>query len=89
MSPSESAPDPPPPRRRRFQFSVAFLLMLMVPVSLLAGIWAGMAHHGTSSAQGGLALWMAVAVPLAAMILLSLVHSLLGRHEGGKRDRHD
>ena len=48
-------------------------------MSLLASIWAGLVHHGPGSARRGLAMLMVVAVPLAVMILLSLVHAFLGR----------
>ena len=69
-------PTSPEPGPRRVQFGIRSLLLIMLLVSVLAAIGAGLISRGSGRPKGPLVI-MAVAAPMGAMIVLSLVESVI------------
>jgi hypothetical protein len=71
--------EPTPPPRQPFQFSLATLLLITALLSVLAAALAGMLRrqYGGSSLPSGFFVVMAVAAPMAVMILISLLYSVV------------
>ena len=71
--------EPPKPRaeRRPFQFGLSTLLLIMTLFAVLAAALAGMVrrHAGISTMPAGFFVLMAVAAPMAAMIVASLLRA--------------
>jgi len=74
--PSTASPDarPPEPPRSRFQFGLGSLFLVTAMISVLAASFAGMlrAHRGQLSVHPGVFRLMAIASPLAVLIVVSL-----------------
>jgi hypothetical protein len=66
-----------PPRRRPFQFSLGTLLFLILPVSILAGAFAGMFQPAATGPQlpRGFFVILAVVTPVGLLIGVSLVRA--------------
>lgn len=74
-------PDPHQPSRRPFQFSLGCLLLVTTMVAVLAAALAGMwrAHHGDLAVNPEVFRLMAIAAPLAVLMVVSLIYSLVKR----------
>ena len=67
------------------------MLVAVVPISLLAAAWAGMMGFGAGNSPfpQGFYVLMAAAVPMGAMILISVCRAVLKRLGQGGRYRQD
>jgi len=76
---SNSEPPESPPPRRPFQFGLGTLLLITTLFAVLAAAFAGMLHRraGRSSMPPGFFVLMAVAAPVAVLIVLSLVRAIV------------
>lgn len=74
--PDAKTPEPP---RRPFQFGLGTLFLVTALCSVLAAALGGMLHRswGISSMPPGFFVSMAAAAPLAMMVLLSLLRSVV------------
>ncbi len=63
------------PPRGRFQFGIAAMLLLMALVSVLASAFAGMLGLGASTLPRAFFVAMAVAAPLAVLMVVSLLRA--------------
>lgn len=72
-------PDDERPPGRRYQYSLSTLLLITALVSVLAAALAGMLQRqrGGASMPAGFFVLMAVAAPLAVMIVVSALRGLL------------
>ena len=77
-------PTEPSPQRRPFQFGLGVLLLIMVLTSVLAAALGGMlrGQAGESPLPSGFFVLMAVAAPVAVLILLSLIRAIAKRLRG-------
>ena len=66
-----------PPRRRHFQYSLGTLLFLILPVSILAGAFAGMFQPAATGARlpQGFFVILAVMTPVGLLIAVSVVRA--------------
>jgi len=76
---SNSAPPESPPPRHPFQFGLGTLLLITTLFAVLAAAFAGMLDRraGRSSMPPGFFVLMAVAAPVAVLIVLSLVRAIV------------
>ena len=66
----------PDSKPRRVQFGIRSLLLIMLLVSVLAAIGAGLVARGSGKPNGPLVI-LAVAAPMGAMIVLSIVETVV------------
>ena len=70
-------PSKEPPRdRRRYQFTLAALLFIAIPVSVLAGTWAGLIDFDRPAPLRAFHLVVAAAAPMGILIVVSLIRPL-------------
>ena len=74
----------PPPNRRRYQFTLATLLFIAVPVSVLAGTWAGLIDFDGPTPLRAFHLLVAAAAPMGILIAISLIRAVI-RSKGPRR----
>ncbi len=60
---------------------MATLLFLAVPISIMAGTWAGLIDMESPSPIRAFHLLIAVAAPMGILILVSIVRGMRGRHK--------
>lgn len=78
----ESRPQPP---RRWYQFGVAAMLLATSLVAVLMSALAGLLRGDGGQMPPGFFFVMAVAAPMAVMILLSLLRALADYRKRGRR----
>ena len=74
----------PPPNSRRYQFTLATLLFIAVPISILAGTWAGLLDFDRPIPLRAFHLVVAAAAPMGILILVSLIRAVI-RSKGPPR----
>ena len=70
----------PPQSSRRLQFTLATLLLIAVPISILAGTWAGLIDFESPTPLRAFHLLVATAAPMGILIIVSLIRGIRGRH---------
>ncbi len=81
MPDMSTGPSKKPPRgRRRYQFTLATLLFFAVPISILAGTWAGLIDFESPTPIRAVHLLIAAAAPMGILILVSIIRGMRGRH---------
>ena len=85
---SDNEPQPPP--KRPFQFGLASMLLVMVLVSVLSASFAGLwhRHRGEATMPPGFFVLMAVAAPMALMILASVLRAVT-RYIASRREEEE
>ena len=81
--------EPQPRRKQPFQFGLASMLLVMVLVSVLSATFAGLwhRHQGEATMRPGLFVVMAIAAPVALMMLASLWRAVTrGGPSGNRKD---
>ena len=74
----------PPSSSRRYQFTLATLLLIVVPVSILAGTWAGLIDFDAPTPLRAFHLLVAAAAPMGILIFVSLIRAVI-RSKGPPR----
>jgi hypothetical protein len=74
----------PPPNCRRYQFTLAMLLFIAIPISILAGTWAGLIDFDRPTPLRAFHLLVAAAAPMGILIVISLIRALI-RSKGPPR----
>ena len=77
---SSDPPEKPPPGNRGYQFTLATLLFIVIPVSILAGTWAGLIDFDSPTPLRAFHLVVAVSAPMGILIIISLIRGLTRRH---------
>ena len=75
----------PPSNNHRYQFTIATLLLIAVPISILAGTWAGLIDFDAPRPLRAFHLLIAVAAPMGLLIVLSLIRALIHSNRGPRR----